>query len=197
MIPTGKSLKSPTVNDDAILEAIEALEGSFSESTLLPGDRGGWTQGGISSRSYPQLSKQLRAGTLSEDTIRAIYRDDFIEPLVKSVPFKNPSLVTLLILGRVHGSGFQHYLSAIADYLEVQPSLTDEELFARLEQDIAVFQDLRTVSVGIPNLDKGIRNRVKKEFELAKGLGNQYIIQEGTLMRMIVINSKLRIWLKV
>jgi len=93
----------------------QSLEGSWNLHGLIRGDRGGYTQGGISSRAYPELAPLIANGSLSKDQVAAIYRRDYAEQ-IHSLNFMvsvYPEITALLFFGMVHGSGDNDYISAI------------------------------------------------------------------------------------
>jgi len=176
---------------NVILDSIFALEGSWSEVSNLPGDRGGYTQGGISSRSFPGLADMIKRGSLSHSQIRAIYYEHYYSKISGYLwlEINLPEILSLLYQGKVHGSGIRQYTLVIQRFLNdrLQLDLNVDGLWGPLtlagvksashEYRELLWLELnfhtsdlareRVASVGVAALNKGIENRVWKEFDAA------------------------------
>lgn len=94
------------------------IEGGFADTM---GDRGGKTMYGISSTTYPGLSKEIANKTLPLQTARTIYERDYYYaiPGIEWLEINMPELAWLLFIGKVHGSGDEHLTELIQRTLNV------------------------------------------------------------------------------
>lgn len=176
--------------EQRILKSIFKHEGNWNTVSVLEGDRGGVTQGGISSNAYPHLYEQISNGSLSEEQILTIYRDDYLRKIYgwEWLLEHAPSLLQLLFTAKVHGSGFRHYTSLIQELLNDRKGFDldidgiwgpktfralseiigqgDLILIAQsIDENTKKLQQMRVASVGSSKLSSGIASRVQNEIE--------------------------------
>lgn len=166
------------------------LEGGFAD---IPGDRGGVTFAGISSKQYPWLRDKMVQRNLDMGTVRDIYLTDYYSriPGFRELEQRAPDLLWLLFIGAIHGSGDNHlaeliqrYLVARGDKLAIDGvfgpgtsravlALDDAELRALMQAIYGSVDNLaerRAKSVGIANKMDAIRARVRREHTMAKAI---------------------------
>lgn len=167
------------------------IEGDFDEVVNLKGDRGGWTQGGISSRAHPELASRIETGTLRRDEILDIYFEEYLSKIAgwKRLLHSCPEILTLLYLGKVHGRGINQYTEVIQTWLNAEVGaklkvdgawgpLTAKAVLNLSEGDVnslwmevsvrsSLLAVQRANSVGSKSLMKGIMNRVHREMDVA------------------------------
>lgn len=175
----------------AIVE-LEILEGDFSKSTLIPGDRGGWTQGGISARAYPHLAARIKAGELTRTEIWSFYFNDYYSRIShwKELQFDSPWLLKMLFFGKVHGVGINHYTTIAQNSLSEMGVINKSDIDgkwgpvtakailalgnrrkAKLAEAFMTAKSAlghrRADSVGIEDKRQSIINRVNREYTYA------------------------------
>jgi len=176
---------------NVILSSIFELEGSWSSVSNLPGDRGGFTQGGISSSAHPEYVGEIEAGALSELQVKGIYLDEYYTSITGYywLELHMPEIMSLLYHGKVHGAGVRQYTLVIQRFLiDIAESsinadgvwgpmtfnaLKNLEISERAQlwehlisnQNGLILERVRSVNVSA--LSEGIRNRVLLEFDLA------------------------------
>jgi len=177
-----------------ILESIEVLEGQWNVGSELAGDRGGYTQGGISTRAYPQFADMIESGDLPRETIDRIYFVDYYSTIAgfELLEMDFPQLMSVLYHGKVHGTGIRDYTIIVQRFindklfgnLEVDGvwgpktaeavlhlnSLWKARLWDAIKRSETKLQTQRVKSVNSSSLSKGIRNRVSNEIRLASML---------------------------
>jgi lysozyme family protein len=191
---------------DTIIGLISELEGRWDVSTLLPGDRGGWTQGGISARAYPELADRIRAGKLKHTEIRNIYFDDYYARIhaYEIMEERCPEILALLFFGKVHGIGISRYTKVIQQWLNSNnppkrtifvdsvwgpqtsttllrfPDRDLDRLLKHLENQSAYFirERVNATRNGKIEYVNGMTNRITNEFLLASVVGDQEIQAE-------------------
>jgi len=176
---------------DLILGSIHELEGEWNEVSLLVGDRGGYTQGGISSRAYPHLALSIENGSLTRSDIQDIYYDDYYSQIsgYKWLEIEMPELLSLLFFGKVHGSGIRDYTLIIQRFLnensggrlkldglwgpntsfalQQSGSLIQIEAWESVLSNKMKLIENRVNSVGSPKLNLGVSNRVARELRIS------------------------------
>lgn len=174
---------------DGMFSGLLTLEGGAAN---IPGDRGGVTYAGISSRQYPELLDRIEAQDLSLYEVRDLYFADYYSRIVgwKILERRAPDLLFLLFSGAVHGSGDNHLVELLQRYLngtvgarlsvdgvwgtktlDVVRSLSEDQLNDMMFTVYSSVDSLaarRVRSVGVQSVRDGILNRVREEHRLAK-----------------------------
>lgn len=122
---------------DELLTHILKVEGGYVHH---PNDPGGETKFGISKRAYPDLD----IANLTRDEARAIYKRDYIQPVMERV--NDPRMIFLVV-----DSAVNHGLHRALDWLEEHPDCA-----SYLANRIRFYTSLRTWDA----FGKGWMNRI-------------------------------------
>jgi lysozyme family protein len=159
---------------------IDDIEGGYAD---LAGDRGGETVYGISSRWFPSEYQKIVNGEWSIADVTSFYAREFAGRIVRfdDLLALDPRFATILLYGKVHGTGLRDYTRVIQRSLVDRgidlkidgswgPRTAGALLAATRQQRDEIFSDIvdarssliesRTKSVG--GYENGMRNRINK-----------------------------------